>query len=86
MSMVEKINKKEWEEFQKWKKEKDNKIDVEFVEPKPEPKPELRKEDLIKKSEPKKEDEYECGECGAKVKKGQEKCDKCGAILNWAEV
>ena len=28
---------------------------------------------------------YECADCGAEVKKGQEKCPKCGETLLWPE-
>ena len=42
---------------------------------KPEQKPE---------AEPK-EDDYECGNCGAKLQKGVKRCPNCGVKLIWGE-
>lgn len=32
------------------------------------------------------EETYDCGNCGAKITKGMEKCPECGVELNWEDI
>jgi lipopolysaccharide biosynthesis regulator YciM len=80
-----KVSKKDWEEFLKWKEQKE-KPEQKVEELQIEPEEELSLDDLVTVEEEKeesKEEPYICGNCGYQSDKPFDVCPNCKRKLKW---